>query len=153
MGAAQFDDPNEGDASDSMTSGSARYRALAFSSGNWRVWDKDRKQWVGDLFPGYPDELLRDLNSSPTMHSYREQASGEDRPRGLVRVAYIAVSGAVLGGYFAPWLLWPSPPGPGEYGCGNEILGALLLGPPLGALVGGLVGLAAGLLFNRAVGS
>jgi hypothetical protein len=134
-----------------MNAGSTRYSALSFSGGNWRVWDKDRKQWVGDLFPSYPDALLKDLNNSPTMDSYHEQASGEDRPRGLVRVAYIAVSGAVLGGYFAPWLLLPGPAGPGEAGCGNEVLGALLLGPPLGAFVGGLVGLAAGLLLNRAV--
>ncbi len=128
MGATQFDDPTEGDASDSMSSGSARYRAVARSGGNWRVWDKDRREWVGDLFPSYPGALLKELNSSSTVHSYHEQALAEYRPRGLVPVAHIAAYGAVLGAYFAPWLLLP--------------------GPPLGALAGGLLGLIAGSLFN-----
>ena len=151
MGVARCDDPQgltpEGDPGDSTNARSMRYRARAFYGGNWRVWDENSKQWVGDLFPSYPDELLRDLNSSPAMHSHHEQAVCEDRPSKSVRVAYVAVSGAVLGGYFAPWLLLPGPAGPGEAGCGNEVLGALLLGPPLGALVGGLIGLAAGFTF------
>ena len=107
---------------------------------------------LGICFPQAILMCFKDLNSSPlTMHSYHEQAYGEDRPRGLVRVAYVAVSGAVL---------VVISPARGcscrdrrvqvVAGCGNEVLGALLLGPPLGALVGGLVGLAAGLLLNRA---
>jgi len=45
-------------------------------------------------------------------------------------------------------LLLPGPPGPGEAEWGNAVLGALFLGPPLGALAGGLLGLIAGSLFN-----
>jgi hypothetical protein len=122
-----------------------------FAGGHWRVWDRELNQWLGDPFPGYPDEFLRELNGSSDVRSFHEQPSSEDRTGGLIRVAYLTVSGAVLGGPLAVWLLLPEPPGPGEGGCGLEVLGAFLFGPLVGALVGGLLGLTAGLLFNSVV--
>ncbi len=67
----------------------------------------------------------------------------------LIRLAYLTVCGAVLGGPLAVWLLMPGLPGPGEAGCGNEVLGAFLFGLPGGALLGGLLGLTAALILNR----
>jgi hypothetical protein len=123
-----------------------------FAGGHWRVWDRNRNQWVTDLLPSYPDELLGDLNGPTSVSSVHEQPSDEDETERLIRVAYLTASGAVLGGPLVVWLLLPGPPGPGEAGCGLEVLGAFLFGPLVGALVGGLLGLTAGLLFNSLVG-
>jgi hypothetical protein len=131
-----------------MDNNSARYMARMVGGGHWRVWDRELNQWLGEPFPSYPDQLLRDLNGLSRSLLSHDLPRGEDRPGGWIRVAYLAVAGAVLGGPIAVWLLLPGPPGPGEAGCGNDVLGALLFGPILGALAGGLLGFTAGLLFN-----
>ncbi len=112
-----------------MNAGPTLYTARMVAAGNWRVWDRDRSQWVTDLLPSYPDELLRDLNGPASVPSVHEQPSDEGPTERLIRVAYLTASGAALGGPIAVWLFLPEPPGPGEAGCGLEVLGAFLFGP------------------------
>lgn len=46
----------------------ARYVAKAIPSVGWRVWDRLRGVWWGNIFPAHPADLLAELNkdrSSP----------------------------------------------------------------------------------------
>ncbi len=55
--------------------------------------------------------------------------------------AVVLLAGVICGGIIGCRLLLPPPPPPGEFGCGNMVLGAVMVGIPGGAIVGALVGL------------
>jgi hypothetical protein len=111
------------------------------SRGDWRIWDWELGTWLEGDFPGYPEERLRGLNGQPGFPPWSGDSPIGGGSGGLARIGYFAACGAALGGPLAVWLLLPGPPGPGEGGCGLEVLGAFVFGLPGGALLGGLIGL------------
>ncbi len=131
-----------------MNPGKARYTARLFGSGHWRIWDRNLHQWLAEQFSSYPDQTLRDLNGRAIV-TLRNGQGSRDHPRAeLPHLVCLTFFGAILGGLMGVWLLMRAQSPQDEDGCGLFVAYLTIIVLFVGAILGGLLCLTAGLLYN-----
>jgi hypothetical protein len=134
-----------------MNPGPARYTARWFGSGHWRIWDRKRHQWLEERSSSYPEESLRMLNGHGTFSPWEVQPARVYHRLGLPYLVSVTILGGVLGGVIGVWLLLRGDSLQSDDGCGLFAVFMFLLVLFVGANLGGILSLIAGLLYNTVV--